>query len=310
MVHYVYKITNIKTNLFYIGSRSHPNPLQDEYMGSSKVLNNLYQTEGIDVFKKEILETFNNRELANKKEHELIKKYLNESPELIYNLRVPGEFGNKSDLYNKRRDLWEDYYINIRESYSNGIKIPELAKKYNCDVGTIHVIVEDLKIERKWSNVWKKQNDVICDYNNGYSTSFLSRKYECDINTIKSILIKNDIKIRTTEEQLQKNKILGIKQGKKKEVNLDLLKEYYITQDLTLNKTADKLNIGIDTLKRIIIENNIPIKSYSWSTTLPKHSAWIHKLKIQEDIKIMSKNEILKKYNIKTYTTLNKILGK
>ena len=43
MVHYVYKITNTKTNLFYIGSRSHPNPIQDEYMGSSKVLNNLYR---------------------------------------------------------------------------------------------------------------------------------------------------------------------------------------------------------------------------------------------------------------------------
>jgi Mor family transcriptional regulator len=309
MVHYVYKITNIKTNLFYIGSRSYPNPPQDEYMGSSKILNNLYQNEGINNFKKDILETFNTRELANKKEHELIEKYLKESPELIYNLRVPGIFGGKSGLYNKRRDLWEDYYINIRENYINGIKILELAKKYKCDIGTIHIIVKDLKIGRTWSNTWKLQNIIIDDYNKGYSVSFLSRKYKCDLNTIKSILIKNNIKIRNKQDQQNQNKILGIKQGKKKEVNLNLLKEYYLIQDLTLNETANKLNIGIDALKRIIIENNISVKSYSWSNKNPKHPAWEHKIQIQKDIKYISKKEILKKYNIQTYTTLNKILA-
>lgn len=308
MVHYVYKITNIKTNLFYIGSRSHPNPSQDKYMGSSKILNNLYQNEGINNFKKDILEIFNNRELANKKEHELIKKYLTNSPELIYNLRIPGEFGDKSDLYNKRRDLWEDYYVDIRESYVSGTRIPELANEYKCDIGTIHVIVEDLKIGRTWSNAWRIQNNVVDDYNNGYSISFLSRKYKCDIKTITSILKENNIALRTVSEQFQKNKILGIKQKKKKETDLDLLKKYYITQDLTLNETANKLKIGRDALKRIIIENNIPIKSYSWANKRPKHHAWEFKSQIQEDIKFMSKKELLKKYKIKDYSTLNKII--
>jgi len=308
MVHYVYKITNIKTNLFYIGSRSHPNPLNDNYMGSSKILNNLYENEGLDTFKKNILKTFPNRELANQYEDQLIKHYLNISPHMIYNLRSPGSFKEKSDLYNKRRDLWEDYYFEIRTKYVKGTHIPELANEYNCDIGTIHQIVIDLKIGRKWSNSWKNYKLIIEDYNRGYSRKFLSLKYNCDIKTIKTILLENNVEIRTTKEQHIINKSLGIKQGKKREVDLELVKEYYVTQDLTLKETAKKLNIGIDALKKRLLENNIPIKSYNWSTKQHRHNAWVYKKEIIEDLKYMNKKQILEKYKIKDYVTLNKII--
>ncbi len=36
MKHYLYKITNIYTNEFYVGVRSNKDPESDKYMGSSK----------------------------------------------------------------------------------------------------------------------------------------------------------------------------------------------------------------------------------------------------------------------------------
>jgi hypothetical protein len=75
-----------------------------------------------------------------------------------------------------------------------------------------------------------------------------------------------------------------------------------------LKETANKLNIGRDALKRIILENNIPIKSYGWSSKQNLHSVWKCKKEIEIDSQTMFKKDILKKYNIKDYATLNKIL--
>jgi hypothetical protein len=261
MIHYVYKIINLKNQLYYIGSRTFPIPEEDQYMGSSKIMNNLYNIIGKDNFKKEILFKFNTRKEANIKEDELIKNALQTEPNKIYNIKRSGCKANNDNIFNKRNDLWVDFYETIRNEYKSGINIPQLSKKYKCD-----------------------------------------------INTITSILKKNQIKIRSNEEQLIQNKNKGILQGKKKNVDLILLKEYYLEQNLTLKKTASKLNIGMDALKRIIIENNIPIKSYMWSNKQNRHPAWEYKKEIKKDLQNMSKKDILKKYNIKDYITLNKIL--
>ena len=63
-IHYVYKIINLKNNKEYIGVRSHPNPKEDTYMGSSKILENLYKLEGKEHFTKIILKTFSSRKEA------------------------------------------------------------------------------------------------------------------------------------------------------------------------------------------------------------------------------------------------------
>jgi len=55
---YVYKITFIPTNQYYIGYRgaknSHPNDLLTTYFTSSKVIAYLIKEHGIDKFSKEI----------------------------------------------------------------------------------------------------------------------------------------------------------------------------------------------------------------------------------------------------------------
>lgn len=310
MIHYVYKIINITNNLYYIGSRTHPNPEKDEYMGSSKILKNLYKLKGIENFKKEILKKCSTRSEANIIEDKLIEEALKKEPKNIYNIRRSGYFNKNSDIYNKRNDLWNDYYNNIRNEYINGIKIISLSKKYKCDIGTIHSIVSDLKIDNKWSNAWKSQIKIIEEYQDGFSRKYLSKKYKCDINTISSVLIKNNIQIRSVREQFKLNKQKNILQGKKREVDIEKVKELYIVQDLSLEEVAKKLHIGRDALKKRIIENNIPVKSYKWSTKQHRHPAWKKLEEIKKDKDILNKSQLCKKYKIKDFKTLKLIVEK
>ena len=74
MYHYNYKITNISTGEFYIGVRSCKCSIEeDSYMGSSSIWNKIYVKEHKDKLKKEILEVFPTRKLANGGEVKLLK---------------------------------------------------------------------------------------------------------------------------------------------------------------------------------------------------------------------------------------------
>ena len=80
-----YKITNIKTNEFYVGVRSCKCAIEDDkYMGSSSVWTKSYIKENKDVLKKEIIEVFETRKLANGGEIQLLKSV--ESDPLCINL--------------------------------------------------------------------------------------------------------------------------------------------------------------------------------------------------------------------------------
>lgn len=75
---YTYKITNLVTNEFYIGVRSCDCEIdKDPYMGSSSVWTKLYIKEHKKDLKKEILETFPTRKLANGGEIKYLKQHEN-----------------------------------------------------------------------------------------------------------------------------------------------------------------------------------------------------------------------------------------
>lgn len=97
MKHYLYKITNKETNQFYIGVRSHKFPEKDKYMGSSSVWTKQWIKDNKEILIKEILnDSFENRELANTEEVNLLQKY--ESDELCINClyaRIPSHLGVK-----------------------------------------------------------------------------------------------------------------------------------------------------------------------------------------------------------------------
>lgn len=88
MYHYFYKITNDFDDCFYYGVHSTEN-LEDNYMGSGLRLWNAYRAHGINHFNKEILEFFEDRNLALAKEKEVVTIELVKNPK-CYNLILGG----------------------------------------------------------------------------------------------------------------------------------------------------------------------------------------------------------------------------
>ena len=100
MKHYLYKITNIETNQYYIGVRSSRDPKTDSYMGSSSIWTKSWVKENKDKLIKEIIDdTFESREDANNKEVEILKLHIND--EYCVNKlfdKVPSHLGRKQSL--------------------------------------------------------------------------------------------------------------------------------------------------------------------------------------------------------------------
>ncbi|MBP7966661.1 hypothetical protein KAZ66_00085 [Candidatus Woesebacteria bacterium] len=91
--HYVYKITNITNNEYYIGLRSsNIEPIKDAYMGSGTRIVNSIKKHGSQNFQKQIIEIFENRELASSKEEQLVTKEILNDP-LCLNLKTGGDTG-------------------------------------------------------------------------------------------------------------------------------------------------------------------------------------------------------------------------
>lgn len=92
--HYTYKITNKLNDMIYIGAHS-THDLEDDYMGSGKALWEAYDEIGQENFKKEILEFFDAREEAFKREVEIVNKEFTQRFN-VYNIYSGG--GGKSNF--------------------------------------------------------------------------------------------------------------------------------------------------------------------------------------------------------------------
>ena len=96
MYYTVYKTTNLINGRYYIGKHKTEN-LQDDYLGSGKLIIQAIEKYGKENFKKEILFVFNNENEMNFKEKELV--IISES---TYNLCEGGQGGfsyiNNNDI--------------------------------------------------------------------------------------------------------------------------------------------------------------------------------------------------------------------
>jgi group I intron endonuclease len=91
MFYYLYKITNLVNNRFYIGVHKTKN-IEDGYMGSGKILRQAIEKYGIENFQKEILEYFSDSKSMLKREKEIVtEEFLSRSD--VYNLRKGGDGG-------------------------------------------------------------------------------------------------------------------------------------------------------------------------------------------------------------------------
>lgn len=91
MYYYLYKVTNLVNNKFYIGVHKTKN-IDDGYMGSGKIIQQAIEKYGIANFKKEILEVFNDPETMYNREKEIVTEEFLSHPN-VYNLKEGGSGG-------------------------------------------------------------------------------------------------------------------------------------------------------------------------------------------------------------------------
>ena len=119
MFYTIYKTTNIIDGKYYIGKHKTQN-LDDNYLGSGKILKRAIKKHGIDNFTKEYLFIFDNEEDMNDKEAELVsEEFIKEDTN--YNLKIGGEGGWDYINDNSLCPTWK--------KYNTTHKLPELGRQ-------------------------------------------------------------------------------------------------------------------------------------------------------------------------------------
>jgi len=118
-IHYVYKITNLTNNKYYIGVHSllkdyNNTPLNDGYWGSGTLIEKTIRQEGRNNFKKEILKTFSTRDEAMEEEKRLVTIDVVNSPD-SYNQTLGGKNNMKQMGY---------VVVRLKSNLDKIVKIP------------------------------------------------------------------------------------------------------------------------------------------------------------------------------------------
>ena len=97
MKNYIYKITNLINQKYYIGKRhtKSNDPLNDGYWGSGKLIKAAIKKYGLSNFKKEILEICDTVEELNQREAEIVNLDIVKDP-MSYNMQCGGDVGGST----------------------------------------------------------------------------------------------------------------------------------------------------------------------------------------------------------------------
>ena len=149
MNHYNYKITNTKTGEFYIGVRSCSCNIEDDpYMGSSSIWNKLYIQEHRKDLKKEILETFATRKLANGGEVKRLKEvennplcinqYFDYTPDMTGTKQSP-EWIEKRKMFGERNGMYGKHHSEeTKKRISEKLKGRVISEETRKKIGDFH----------------------------------------------------------------------------------------------------------------------------------------------------------------------------
>lgn len=120
MFYIVYKTTNQVNGKFYIGTHKTVD-LNDDYLGSGKLLKRAIEKYGVENFKREILFVFDNSEAMFTKEAEIVTvEFLSENN--TYNLKKGGEGGEGGfDFINSINGLNQKNHTNEHRSSAGRI---------------------------------------------------------------------------------------------------------------------------------------------------------------------------------------------
>jgi len=269
-IHYVYKITNLKNNKIYIGVRTYPDPDNDGYMGSGTCIQKVIEIEGIKNFKKEILHRFNTREEAEHKEKEYLTEEFCNDPN-TYNIH--SNSGLKGNIHAFRKDLWYDYYNEIREQYKQGITRTILAERYKCDRGTIKIICNDILRTASESQQIRYQNttsgardlefdktcltELIKLYTDDkWSVNRIAKYFKKSTSFITKRILENNIKLRDRKDNVEKpmKKDRPEVWDTKTEI-ISLYEKGYTTLEI-----GEQFNTSNHTINKILKINNITLR--------------------------------------------------
>lgn len=146
---YTYKITNIKTKEFYVGVRSCDCEIEcDKYMGSSSIWTKLYIKEHKNDLKKEILETFETRKLANIGEVILLKSvennplcincYFDYTPDMTGTKQTP-EWIEKRKMFGERNGMFGKHHTEeTKKKISEAMHNRKLSDEHKRKIGEAH----------------------------------------------------------------------------------------------------------------------------------------------------------------------------
>lgn len=241
-IHYVYKITNIINNRYYIGIHStlkslNKTPLEDGYWGSGTEITKAIKAEGKENFKKEILRIFSTREEISIEEQRLVTIEIVRSFE-SYNMILGGDSGYQSNL---------GWVICRPKSSIN--KVIKITREEYYKNKNLYVITGNLKHylnggTRKYSNNRKKFKS-----NEGYKNQFKGRSTLININTLEvKVFEKKDFPKNIYEEWYPYYFI-------DKSTNTFISKDYLISEYKkvpSITKLATRFKIGRTSLDKII----------------------------------------------------------
>jgi len=198
----VYKIKNIINNKIYIGCHRTKN-LDDNYMGSGLLIRRAIEKYGIENFKKEYIEIFDNEEDMFKMESALVNEDFVKD-ESTYNLKEGGCGG--WSYVNEHRDVSYLHSDEHRQRlYKQGIKVKELMSndeyKKEFSVKVKNGVQKNIKI-RGTFNTWEGRKHTeeskrkIGNANSinqlGTNNSMYNHTYVSNVDSKMCICISND----------------------------------------------------------------------------------------------------------------------
>jgi len=136
--HYIYKITCLKNNRYYIGMHSTDN-LNDGYFGGGKRIKNSVKKHGKDAHRKEILEFFENRELLIEAERKIVNYDLLQDP-LCMNLSLGGNvvilYGERNGFFGKKRT--DEHSRKMEEGFRKKMDDVEYVKRISKRISEVN----------------------------------------------------------------------------------------------------------------------------------------------------------------------------
>ena len=250
MYGYIYKTTNLINGKIYIGQHKwDKNHLDENYIGSGKLLNAAIDKYGADKFKVDLIEFCDSLDKLNEREIYWISYYNSTNRQIGYNIATGGNSGqcnidyiwiNNGEIERQiyKSNLIPQGYIKGRLPFSDEhiIKICSMDKSYMRGVSNP---MHNLEIKKKVANSLKGKNTWTKEFfwvNNGVDEQFISMNSRCPNGYVVG---------RLPEKDVTKTKISNKLKGKKSPTKgHKWINDGVSNKNISINDLAFYLNRG------------------------------------------------------------------